>query len=100
MVDSTTRPTWMTRPAHFASLRPRPCLCQPAKAAACVLDLLGRARPQSHLAVESIIWALFAFAAGFVRFAFLRRFFFFAAFLFFFFGFFVDRRRQVPQRAF
>jgi hypothetical protein len=28
---------------------------QPAKAAPCVLDPLGRARPQSHLAVEPII---------------------------------------------
>ena len=46
----------MTRLAHCASLRPRACLCQPAKAAPCVLDLLGQARPQSHLAVPSIIF--------------------------------------------
>jgi hypothetical protein len=41
MIDSTTRHTWMTRPAPLAHLG--------------VLDLLGQARPQSHLAVESII---------------------------------------------
>jgi hypothetical protein len=28
---------------------------QPAKAAPCVLDLLGHARPQSHAVVESTI---------------------------------------------
>jgi len=54
MIDPTTRHAWMTRLA-FASLRPRVCLCQPAKAAPCVLDLLGPTRPQSHLAAEPTI---------------------------------------------
>src|SRR3954468_19833864 len=51
MVDSTTRHAWMTRLAHCASLRPRPCLCQPAKAAACVVrsrDSGGRGRGLSQ----------------------------------------------------
>jgi hypothetical protein len=74
MVDSTTSHTWMTRPAnpptgrnhtnkrgyrpvggYGAALRPRAYRCRPAKAAPRVLDPLGPARPQSHLAVESTI---------------------------------------------
>jgi hypothetical protein len=54
MVVSTTRHTWMTRLAlriSASSGLPLP----PAKAAPCVLDLLGQARPQSHLAVETTI---------------------------------------------
>jgi hypothetical protein len=54
MVDPTTRHAWMTRLARRISASsglPLP----PAKAAPCVLDLLGQARPQSHLAVESTI---------------------------------------------
>jgi hypothetical protein len=44
------RHTWMTRPALRVSASsglPLP----PAKAAPCVLDLLGQARPQLHLAM-------------------------------------------------
>jgi hypothetical protein len=48
------RHTWMTRLALRVSASsdlPLP----PAKAAPCVLDLLGQARPQSHLAMELLI---------------------------------------------
>src|SRR5215208_4471761 len=38
MIGSTTWHTWMTRPAHFASLRPRACLCN-----------LQRLRPASSI---------------------------------------------------
>ena len=54
MVDSTTRHTWMTRLAlriSSSSGLPLP----PAKAAPCVLDLLGQSRPQAHLTMESTI---------------------------------------------
>jgi hypothetical protein len=54
MIASTTRHTWMTRLAlriSASSALPLP----PAKAAACVLDLLGQARPQSHLVAEATI---------------------------------------------
>jgi len=56
MLDPTTRHAWMTRLARrisAASGLPLP----PAKAAPCVLDLLDQTRPQSHLAVESNIYA-------------------------------------------
>jgi len=46
-----TRHTWMTRLAlriSASSDLPLP----PAKAASCVLDLLGQARPQEHLAMH------------------------------------------------
>lgn len=54
MVDPTTKHTWMTHLALRTSASsglPLP----PAKAAPCVLDLLGQARPQSHLAMEPTI---------------------------------------------
>jgi len=54
MINPTTRHAWMTRLAlriSASSGLPLP----PAKAAPCVLDLLGQSRPQSHLAMESTI---------------------------------------------
>lgn len=54
MVGSTTMHTWMTRLAlriSSSSGLPLP----PAKAAPCVLDLLGQARPQAHLAKKPTI---------------------------------------------
>jgi len=51
MLGSATRHTWMTRLARRISASsglPLP----PAKAAPCVLDLLGQARPQAHLATN------------------------------------------------
>jgi len=52
MPTTTTTHTWMTRMARRSSASsglPLP----PAKAAPCVLDLLGHARPQAHVAVEA-----------------------------------------------
>jgi hypothetical protein len=54
MIDSTTTHTWMTHVAHRISSSSGLPLAPP-KAAPCVLDLLGHARPQSRVAVESII---------------------------------------------
>jgi hypothetical protein len=54
MVDSTTPHTWMTRVALRISASSGLPLAPP-KAAPCVLDLLGHARPQSHAAAESTI---------------------------------------------
>jgi hypothetical protein len=54
MIDSMARHAWMTHLALRISASSG-LLLQPAKAAACVLDLLGQVRPQSHLAMESII---------------------------------------------
>jgi hypothetical protein len=54
MVDFLARHTWMTCLAlriSASSGLPLP----PAKAAPCVLDLLGQARPQAHLARKSTI---------------------------------------------
>jgi len=48
---SATRHTWMTRLALRISASSGLPL-QPAKAAPCVLDLLGQSRPQAHLAAE------------------------------------------------
>src|SRR6266576_4981241 len=55
MADSTARHTWITCLALRISASSGLPLAPP-KAAPCVLDLLGRARPQSHLAVKSAIW--------------------------------------------
>jgi len=54
MVDSTTPHTWMTRVALRISASSGLPLAPP-KAAPCVLDLLGPARPQSHATVGSTI---------------------------------------------
>ena len=54
MIDPTTRHAWRTRLSLRISASSSLPL-QPAKAAPCVLDLLGQTRPQSHLAMESII---------------------------------------------
>jgi hypothetical protein len=54
MIDCTTKHAWMTRLALRISASSGLPL-QPAKAAPCVLDLLGPARPQSHFVVQSII---------------------------------------------
>jgi hypothetical protein len=54
MVGRTPRHTWMTRLAlriSASSGLPLP----PAKAAPCVLDLLGQSRPQAHLGVRPTI---------------------------------------------
>jgi hypothetical protein len=56
MVDPTTPHAWMTPVAPRISASPGLPL-QRAKAAPCVLNLLGRVRPQSHAAVESTIYA-------------------------------------------
>jgi len=48
---SPTNRTWMTRMARRISSSSGLPL-QPAKTAPCVLDLLGHARPQAHLAGE------------------------------------------------
>jgi hypothetical protein len=54
MSNSTTPRAWMTRVALriSSSSAARVPL---ARVAACVLDLLGHARPQAHAAVASII---------------------------------------------
>jgi len=52
MPDLTTPHTWMAAVALRISASSGLPL-QPAKAAPCVLDLLGHARPQAHAAVRS-----------------------------------------------
>ena len=54
MHATTTSRTWMTRVALRSSASSGLPL-QPAKAAPCVLDLLGHARPQAQLAMEARI---------------------------------------------
>jgi hypothetical protein len=54
MFDPTTPHVWMTRVALRISASSGLPL-QPAKAAPCVLDLLGHAHPQPHAAMESNI---------------------------------------------
>jgi len=54
MAGPATRHTWMTRLAlriSSSSGLPLP----PAKAAPCVLDLLGQTRPQAHLVTQPAI---------------------------------------------
>jgi hypothetical protein len=54
MVDSKSTHTWMTRLAlRISSSSGLPLT--PPKAAPCVLELLGRARPQAHVDSESTI---------------------------------------------
>jgi len=55
MTNPTTPHAWMTRVALRISASSGLPL-QPAKAAPCVLDLLGHARPQSHAAMELVIY--------------------------------------------
>jgi hypothetical protein len=54
MIDRAVPHAWMTRLALRISASSR-LPWQPAKAAPCVLDLLGQTRPQSHAAAQSII---------------------------------------------
>jgi len=54
MMNSTTPHPWMTRVALRISASSGLPL-QPAKAAPCVLDLLGHAPPQAHAAMKSTI---------------------------------------------
>jgi hypothetical protein len=54
MADSTTPHTWMKRVALRISASSGLPL-QPAKAAPCVLDLLGHTRPQAHAAAKPAI---------------------------------------------
>jgi hypothetical protein len=54
MTDSATPHAWMTHMALRISTSSGLPL-QPAKAAPCVLDLLGHARPQSHAATKPVI---------------------------------------------
>jgi hypothetical protein len=54
MTNSTTTHTWMTRVALRISASSGLPL-QPAKAAPCVLDLLGHTRPQAHAVAKSAI---------------------------------------------
>jgi hypothetical protein len=54
MTATTTTHTWMTRLARRISASSGLPL-QPAKAAPCVLDLLGHARPQAYAAMEAVI---------------------------------------------
>jgi hypothetical protein len=54
MTGTTTPHTWMTHPAlriSSSSDLPLP----PAKAAPCVLDLLGQSRPQAHAVMTPVI---------------------------------------------
>jgi hypothetical protein len=54
MTTTASTHTWMTRLARRISASsglPLP----PAKAAPCLLDLLGHARPQAHAAAEVVI---------------------------------------------
>jgi hypothetical protein len=54
MTASTTTHTWMARVAlHISSSSGLPLA--PPKAAPCVLDLLGYARPQAHAAMKAVI---------------------------------------------
>ncbi len=54
MANPATPHTWMTRVALRISASSGLPL-QPAKAAPCVLDLLGHTRPQAHAAAELAI---------------------------------------------
>jgi len=54
MTASTTTHTWMTRVARRISASSGLPLAPP-KAAPCVLDLLGHARPQAHAAMKAVI---------------------------------------------
>lgn len=54
MTNPTTPHAWMTRVALRISASSGLPL-QPAKAASCVLDLLGHPRPQSHAAMRLVI---------------------------------------------
>jgi hypothetical protein len=54
MTDPTTPHAWMTRAALRISASSDLPLAPP-KAASCVLDLLGHARPQPHAAMRSVI---------------------------------------------
>ena len=54
MTTSTTPHTWMTRVALRISASSGLPLAPP-KAAPCVLDLLGHARPQAHAAMKAVI---------------------------------------------
>ena len=54
MRGPTTRHNWMARLALRISASSTLSL-PPAKAAPCVLDLLGQARPQAHPAAEPLI---------------------------------------------
>jgi hypothetical protein len=54
MTGPATTHTWMTRVALRISASLGLPL-QPAKAAPCVLNLLGHARPQSHVAAKPVI---------------------------------------------
>lgn len=54
MTASMAPHAWMTHVAlHISSSSGLPLA--PPKAAPCVLDLLGHARPQSHAATEAVI---------------------------------------------
>jgi hypothetical protein len=53
-MNPTTPHTWMTRMALRMSASSDLPL-EPPKAASCVLDLLGHARPQAHAAVQSTV---------------------------------------------
>lgn len=54
MTASTTTHPWMTRVALRISASSDLPL-QPAKAAPCVLDLLGHSRPQAYVAMKAVI---------------------------------------------
>jgi hypothetical protein len=54
MTASTTTHAWMTRVALRISASSGLPLAPP-KAAPCVLDLLGHARPQSHATMKAVI---------------------------------------------
>lgn len=54
MTVPTTSHAWMTRVALRISASSGLPLAPP-KAAPCVLDLLGHARPQSHVAMRTVI---------------------------------------------
>jgi hypothetical protein len=54
MTVSTTSHAWMTHVAlHISASSGLPLA--PPKAAPCVIDLLGHARPQSHEAMKAVI---------------------------------------------
>jgi len=54
MTNPTTPHAWMTRAAlHISASSDLPLA--PPKAASCVLDLLDRARPQSHASMGLVI---------------------------------------------
>jgi hypothetical protein len=53
-MNPMTPHTWMTRMALRISASSSLPLAPP-KAAPCVLDLLGHARPQAHAAMDSIV---------------------------------------------